>query len=389
MPEVAPHARRSCRRASTLPTPADFVTLIELRNADTRRVRGDDEHTLRAGRAERSRTGRTRPTGASRHTSARVDGEVVGILRRRVRPRGGRDRRGMNMRVREDRWGAGHRVASSCPSSRRASATKGGSPSRGWTEHPESPGERIACGDGRRERARPTTSPRFLVRHGFALEQAFRNSRLDLPARSTSSPMLSRPRSDGGRRRLSQVSWEMPTPAAVHRGLRVDEVADVDGRAERASSTSTEESLGCRPGAAPRRQGCAAAASRRFVGCRAARADRGGSWRSPSSTCVPAALRRPPGRHARGLEEHRGHRSACSSRARLLLRLARARFPDITTVETFNAEENRHMLAINEAMGFAPVLYAGEWQKRADADDQSRQRAAPAGSAGRSGSSGS
>jgi GNAT superfamily N-acetyltransferase len=61
--------------------------------------------------------------------------------------------------------------------------------------------------------------------------------------------------------------------------------------------------------------------------------------------------------------EHRGHSLG------LLMKLAnlrayRERFPTARKVVTFNAEENQHMLAINEALGFRPAGYDGEWYRR-------------------------
>lgn len=46
------------------------------------------------------------------------------------------------------------------------------------------------------------------------------------------------------------------------------------------------------------------------------------------------------------------------------LRRAKESWPDATSVLTWNANENRHMLAINIALGFKPSGFEGEWQKR-------------------------
>ncbi|WP_309102080.1 GNAT family N-acetyltransferase [Microbacterium sp.] len=62
------------------------------------------------------------------------------------------------------------------------------------------------------------------------------------------------------------------------------------------------------------------------------------------------------------LSDHRGHRLGMLVKTEALLSWHR-RFPDSARVVTYNAEENRPMLSINESIGYAPIAYEGAWKK--------------------------
>ncbi|MBS2939295.1 GNAT family N-acetyltransferase [Nocardioides sp. J2M5] len=60
---------------------------------------------------------------------------------------------------------------------------------------------------------------------------------------------------------------------------------------------------------------------------------------------------------------HRGHRLGIAVKVANLRLLQRER-PDIVRLTTYNAEVNAHMVAVNEALGFRPVAWLGDFQKR-------------------------
>jgi GNAT superfamily N-acetyltransferase len=60
--------------------------------------------------------------------------------------------------------------------------------------------------------------------------------------------------------------------------------------------------------------------------------------------------------------EYRGHRLGMLLKLANLAEVQRLH-PGHPAIITFNAEENRHMLDVNEAVGFTPIGYEGAWRK--------------------------
>lgn len=68
--------------------------------------------------------------------------------------------------------------------------------------------------------------------------------------------------------------------------------------------------------------------------------------------------------------DHRGHRLGMLVKTENLLQLGRLH-PTHTRIITWNAEENRPMLRVNEALGFVPIGAEGGWQRRVRTEEAS------------------
>lgn len=76
-----------------------------------------------------------------------------------------------------------------------------------------------------------------------------------------------------------------------------------------------------------------------------------------------ASPHRPEQHNTVVLADHRGHRLGLWIKAANLA-LLEAEFPQVQHIDTWNADENNHMLAINTAIGYRQLGVTGAWQLR-------------------------
>jgi GNAT superfamily N-acetyltransferase len=228
-----------------------------------------------------------------------------------------------------------------------------------WAEHPAASGPRLEppTGFGSIPHDRAAA---FYLANGYALEQVERNSALDM-----TDPTL-----DGRLHALLEeattaaagyriVQWELPTPPEF-----------VDGYAWMKSRMITDA-----PAAAlefdeevwdaarlARHEKVYLDAGRRMLVTAAAHVDSGDLVAFNELVIGNDPTQATMQEDTLVLSEHRGHRLGMLVKCAALLAW-RDTAPRSPRVITYNAEENRPMLSINETIGFAPIAYEGAWKK--------------------------
>jgi len=200
---------------------------------------------------------------------------------------------------------------------------------------------------------------RFLLSRGFALEQVERISRLDLPVGAEQFAALLDAAMHAAGREYRLVRWTGRTPdrwldgiALLHQRMSTDAPGAGLEFTEEIWDADRVRALDDMREASPRTMLVVAA---EHVPT--------GALAGFTELSVPPDIERPVDQHdTLVVKEHRGHRIG------MLLKLANLQYlaetqPGHPSVLTFNAEENRPMLDVNEAIGFTAVGYAGGWKK--------------------------
>ena len=225
---------------------------------------------------------------------------------------------------------------------------------------PDGPGERLVppTGFGSVPLANPEV--RFLRHRGYSLEQVERASRLPLPLEPgrLAAAVAAASAASGGDYRVHR--WTRSTPERW-----LDDMALMFTRMSTdAPSAGMEEPEDVWTAARVVESEERDAASPREMLTVAVEHVPSGALVGYSSLSVPPqAARAVLQDDTLVLREHRGHRLGMLLKVANLAHLAELR-PGHPSVITFNAEENRHMLSVNEAVGFLPIGYEGAWMKR-------------------------
>jgi len=197
---------------------------------------------------------------------------------------------------------------------------------------------------------------RFLLQKGYRLEQVVRGSRLALPV-DVSAQLGERVADAGDDYALR--SWVDRTPerwhaemASLRQPMSVDDSSAGLEEPEDVWSVERliehEERL---------------AASPRTLVTAAVEHVPTGTIAGFSTLSVPSELDRTISQEDTLVRrEHRGHRLGMLLKLANLAEVQRLS-PGHPAIITFNAEENRHMLDVNEAVGFVPIGYEGAWRR--------------------------
>lgn len=223
----------------------------------------------------------------------------------------------------------------------------------------QGPGERLAAPTGFGSVPRDNAEVRFLLGRGYSLEQVERGSRLALPVDEQKLREWYGQASAAAGDDYTVHSW---TDRAPRQWL--DDVATLHTRMSTdAPSAGLEEPEDLWTAQRLVDDELREANSPRTSLVTAVEHLPTGHLAGFTELVAPADLDRPVEQDdTLVLEEHRGHRLGTLLKVANLMKLQREK-PGHPAIITFNAEENRHMLDVNEAVGFVPIGYEGAWKK--------------------------
>ena len=227
-----------------------------------------------------------------------------------------------------------------------------------WTEQQQGDGDRLTARTGIGSVPDDHVA-RFLTRHGFVLEQVYRISSLPRTAESLERAQQLLAEAQEASTGYRVLQWEIPTPAehvdgfawlksrmstdAPSAGLDADEEAWDADRLIRSEQRIVEM-------------------SQRLLVTAAQHVDTGELAGFTELGIGPDLSATTHQHDTLVLREHRGHRIGQLVKCAALLRWSDIA-PESPSIITYNAEENRPMLAINEALGFTAIAYEGAWRK--------------------------
>ncbi|WP_349427308.1 GNAT family N-acetyltransferase [Microbacterium sp. LWS13-1.2] len=339
------------------PDAADFVEMVRVRNLIYREISGHDDHRIAADEL----LPHYRPTEYETRLSWVIvdDGAIIGRVGVDIPHEEGSNAAFWLMELLRETWGRGIGTAA-YELVEKTAREHGRTVLQSWAEHPAAPGAQLAPPTGFGAIPEDHVA-RFYLRHGYALEQVERNSAFDLTGSFAGvERLLAEAQAASPDYRV--VQWFAPTPEEF-----------VAGYAWMKSRMSTDA-----PSAALE------FAEEAWDAARIAEHD--GRYTSSGRTIQVTAAQhietgelcafnelvigkdRTEASHQEDtlvLKEHRGHKLGTLVKCAGLLSW-RDVAPASARVITYNAEENRPMLDINEAIGFAPVAYEGAWKKVLD-----------------------
>ena len=330
-----------------------FAEMVHVRNAIEAHSFGGDDLVYEP---DELLPGWLDPYEPKRLFVARVDGRIVGRAIHEIQTEAATDVSWLSVEVLPEFRGRG--IGSALYDAVVSVATElGRTTLQAYAMARQQPGERLEAPTGFGSVPLADPGVRFLLARGWSLEQVERSSRLALPVADLAERVEAAGAASGPD--YSVHTWVGATPQRWLEDIamlatRMSTDAPSAGLDATEDVWTVERVLDddARQAESPRRQFIAAVEhvpSGRLAGF--------------TELSVPPQPNRAV---AQGdtivLNEHRGHRLGMLLKVANIAHLERLD-PGHPSITTFNAEENRHMLSVNEAVGFVAVGYEGAWKK--------------------------